>query len=67
MKISKLELIERLKETIYNLERNDSFEGRLSYTCMVDGLSKDEFECEWYLRFGNSEGQGYCSILEGTK
>jgi hypothetical protein len=67
MKINKSDLIERLKQTILDLENDDSFEGRLSYTCMVDGLGKDEFEVEWYLRHGNSMGQGGCSILQPTQ
>lgn len=66
MKIHKSELIERLKQTILDLENDDSFEGTLTYTCMVEGLERGEFECQWYLRHGNSEGQGGCSILQPT-
>ena len=40
------------------IEAGDSFEGELSYTCMLDGLEPKEFEVVGAHRIGNRDGQG---------
>lgn len=64
--IPREDLIKMLEQVILDLKADDSFEGSLRYSCIADHLdrSKDEFECSWFLRYGNSEGQGMVNFLK---
>ena len=55
-----VELLEELSELVKN---DDSFEGNISYTCMHEGLSSDQFKVTGAFRHGNSMGQGSVAIL----
>lgn len=46
------------------IERGDSFEGQIKYTCLEPHLGPDEFEVTGAFRTGNSEGQGGMTILD---
>ncbi|MBN3761375.1 hypothetical protein [Burkholderia sp. Ac-20365] len=60
MKLKKEQLIALLEETLAAVKSDDSFEGRVAFSCMVDHveLAPDEFEVDAFVRTGNSLGQG---------
>jgi hypothetical protein len=58
MKQTKEDLLAILESIAAHVREDDSFEGRISYTCMAEGLARGEFEVEAFYRIGNSEGQG---------
>lgn len=64
MKITKMQLIAELKNTIRLLEANDSYEGSIYYNCLE--TDKDQFEVTWFIRHGNSHGQGFVYVLDPT-
>lgn len=64
MIISKQKLLELLNDITESIKANDSFEGRLSYTCLNDACKKEEFEVDAFIRVGNSEGQGGCILIQ---
>lgn len=68
MKMSKEKLIKLLKDTLHAVENNDTFEGRISYSCMPEHveLAADEFEVDAFVRVGNSEGQGGAICIQPT-
>lgn len=68
MKLTKNELIDRLKHMITLIEADDSFEGGIDYTCMLEEVpcERGEFEVKAFYRMGNSEGQGGCCLIEAT-
>jgi hypothetical protein len=41
------------------IEDNDSFEGRVSYTCLEEGLKPGEYKVDMFYRYGNRAGQGF--------
>lgn len=63
MKKTAKELADMLRNLAEDIEDGDSFEGSLSYTCMLDGLAPQEFEVEAAFRVGNSEGRGGTVII----
>jgi hypothetical protein len=69
MKQSKEQLIDLLERTARALREDDSFEGRISFTCMTDivDLGKDEFEVDAFVRVGNSLGQGGAICIPPTQ
>jgi len=67
MKMKKDELAAVLNDICQVVGGGDSFEGSIKYSCMEDGLGKDEFEVEAFYRIGNSMGQGGCRLIESTK
>lgn len=68
MKLTKEQLKNLLKNILITIDSDDSFEGRISYTCMDERVpcGKDEFEVDAFYRVGNSEGQGGAHIVEPT-
>lgn len=63
--IDRQDLIELLKATIDELERNASFEGRLQYTCMLDECEGGKFAVRAFVRANNDMGQGSCMVVDG--
>ncbi|WP_186239577.1 hypothetical protein [Burkholderia gladioli] len=66
MKMSRTDLIQLLDDTKRALLADDSFEGRINYTCMAPEveLGDDEFEVSAAIRLGNSEGQGSVRLIQ---
>uniref|UniRef100_UPI003BEEC677 hypothetical protein n=1 Tax=Burkholderia arboris TaxID=488730 RepID=UPI003BEEC677 len=66
MKMTRTELIQLLDDAKRALLSEDSFEGRIRYTCMPENiaLGPDEFEVSAALRVGNSMGQGGMLLIE---
>lgn len=69
MIFTKEQLLEVLDDIRARVERDDSFEGSLSYSCMEEHLPKEgkHFEVSANYRVGNSLGQGGVSIIEATQ
>jgi hypothetical protein len=65
-KISKAELAAALRDMAARIDADDSFEGRISYSCMEEDCGRGEFEVEAAWRTGNSEGQGGSIIIEAS-
>ncbi|MCA8355607.1 hypothetical protein [Burkholderia cepacia] len=67
MKMTRTELIQLLDDTKRALLSEDSFEGRISYTCLTDSvdLGPDEFEVSAAIRVGNSMGQAGMILVQG--
>ncbi|WP_186029454.1 hypothetical protein [Burkholderia gladioli] len=65
MKMNRTDLIQLLDDTKRALLADDSFEGRINYTCMAPEveLGDDEFEVSAAVRLGNSEGQGSMRMI----
>lgn len=63
MKISKEALIQLLKNIADLVEKNDSFEGSLQYSCMGEDLHEGEFEVTAAVRHGNRDGQGSIILI----
>lgn len=61
---TKKQLIATLKDMIDVIEQDDSFEGRITYTCMSpdehsqDQIPNGSFEVNVFYRIGNSVRQG---------
>lgn len=65
-KIDKEQLVLALRDMAARIEADDSFEGRIVYTCIgdhFDDLGPGEFEVDAFWRIGNSMGQGGCHII----
>lgn len=63
-KMTKGSLVDFLKLTLEEIERDASFEGRLTYTCMDDQCKPGEFLVDAFIRNGNDEGQGGCWVIK---
>ncbi len=68
MKISKEGLLSILDDIRKRVIEDDSFEGFLSYSCMIEEIpcERHEFEVEARYRIGNQDGQGGVRIIEPT-
>ncbi|WP_186191239.1 hypothetical protein [Burkholderia gladioli] len=68
MKMSRADLIQFLDDTKRALLADDSFEGRINYTCLAPevDLGDDEFEVSAAVRLGNSEGQGSLRLVQSV-
>jgi len=66
MKQTTTQLVTELRRIAEVVETGDSFEGSIQYTCMEDGLEKDEWEVTGAYRVGNAEGQGGVRMLAQT-
>lgn len=66
MKIKQEQLVLTLRDMANTVERNDSFEGSIQYTCFweQEALEADEFEVSAFYRVGNSMGQGGCVLIQ---
>jgi hypothetical protein len=64
MKQKTAELVRELREMAAAIERSDSFEGSIMYSCLDDGLAPGEWEVSGAYRIGNSDGQGGMRILK---
>jgi hypothetical protein len=61
--LNKQQLLAVLQSITQSVVANDSFEGSLHYTCMVEGCASGEFMVSASWRVGNSLGQGGCNIV----
>jgi hypothetical protein len=61
--VTKEELLKILREIQTGIEKNDSFEGSFSYTCLDESCPVDKFMVEAVFRMGNSMGQGGSIII----
>lgn len=68
MKINKTTLLALLADICKRIEEDDSFEGSISWSCMIEEIpcERHEFEVEARYRYGNQEGQGGTRIIEAT-
>jgi hypothetical protein len=64
MKQMTSQLAALLREIADAVEQGDSFEGRIEYTRMDEGLEREEWEVSAAYRVGNAMGQGGMRILE---
>lgn len=67
MKITLAALATELREIATLIERVDSFEGRIAWSMMEEGLDHGQVEVSGSYRTGNSEGQGGVCVIEATK
>lgn len=67
MKITTQQLVDALRSIADLIEKNDSYEGTISYSCLEEGLKPGEFEATSFIRVGNREGQGGARIMERSK
>ena len=63
IKIDRERLIGAIKCMLNAVERNDSFEGSIEYSCMDPTCNPGEFLTRVAIRVGNSEGQGGTIML----
>jgi hypothetical protein len=62
---TKIELAQTLIHMAQSILADDSFEGGIEYSCVVNtDLGKNEFEVKGAYRTGNREGQGRMRILK---
>lgn len=65
-KIDKATLVSLLRMAADAVEKDDSFEGNINYTCMTDQCQRGEFLVNANYRIDNSEGQGGMVLVEGA-
>lgn len=64
MKLNSQSLVMVLRDMANLIEKNDSFEGQINYTCLDDDCEVGQFEVKAFYRTGNSMGQGGSSIIQ---
>lgn len=64
MKLTTQQLLTILEDISQCIKEEDSYEGSIQYTCITEGLKRDEWEVKGAYRIGNFAGQGGMRILE---
>lgn len=62
-KITKEDLLAILRGLVEGIELDDSYEGRISYSCIDEECGPDEFMVEAVYRVDNRYGQGGMNII----
>ena len=66
MKQNTVNLVAEMRRIAKAIEDGDSYEGHIEYSCLENGLEKDEWEVSGAYRIGNSMGQGGSCIMKRT-